>query len=140
MRSENQLMEVLELALETLKSCSCNQDETKDGCYRCLFAYRSSYNMPETSRTTAIELLAEILSYRDQLVKTDSIRNISFNTFIESELEERFLGALKLYRSAALPLMLKNDLVNGKPGYFLKVGDRAYYIAVSYTHLRAHET
>ena len=33
-----------------------------------------------------------------------------------------------LYRSAALPLMLKNDLVNGKPGYFLKVGDRAYYI------------
>jgi len=128
MRSENQLMEVLELALEALKSCSCNQDETKDGCYRCLFAYRSSYTMPETSRTTAIELLAEILSYHDRLVKTDSIRNISFNTFIESELEERFLGALKLYRSAALPLMLKNDLVNGKPGYFLKVGDRSYYI------------
>jgi DEAD/DEAH box helicase domain-containing protein len=25
-------------------------------------------------------------------------------------------------------LILKNDLVNGKPGYFLKVGDRAYYI------------
>jgi hypothetical protein len=55
--------------------------------------------MPETSRTTAIELLAEILSYRDRLVKTESIRNISFNTFIESELEEGFLGALKLYRS-----------------------------------------
>jgi hypothetical protein len=55
--------------------------------------------IPETSRTTAIELLAEILSYRDRLVKTESIRNISFNTFIESELEERFLGALKLYRS-----------------------------------------
>jgi DEAD/DEAH box helicase domain-containing protein len=128
MRSENQLMEVLELALEALKSCSCNQDEIKDGCYRCLFAYRSSYTMPETSRTTAIEMLAEILSYRDQLVKTESIQNISLNTFIESELEARFLGALKLYRSAALPLMLKNDLVNGKPGYFLKVGDRAYYI------------
>ena len=128
MRSEKQLMEVLELSLEALKSCACNQDETKDGCYRCLFAYRSSYTMPETSRTTAIELLAEILSYRDRMVKTESTRNISFNTFIESELEARFLGALKLYRSASLPLMLKNDLVNGKPGYFLKVGDRAYYI------------
>ncbi len=128
MRSENRLMEVLELALDVLKSCPCNQDETKDGCYQCLFAYRSSYTMPETSRTTAIELLAEILSYRDRLVKTQSIRNISFNTFIESELEARFIGALKLYRCAALPVILKNDLVNGKPGYFFKVGDQAYYI------------
>ena len=128
MRSENQLMDVLELSLEALKACACNQDESKDGCYRCLFAYRSSYTMPETSRNTAIELLAEILSYRDKLVKTKSIRNISLNTFIESELEARFLGALKLYRSAGLPLMLKNDLVNGKPGYFFKVSDRAYYI------------
>jgi DEAD/DEAH box helicase domain-containing protein len=84
--------------------------------------------MPETSRDTAIELLAEILSYRENLVKTENISDIPFNTFIESELEARFIGALKLYRSAALPLMLKNDLVNGKPGYFLKVGDRAYYI------------
>ncbi|MDA3791539.1 MAG: DEAD/DEAH box helicase [Desulfobacula sp.] len=128
MRSEKQLMEVLQLSLDVLKSCSCNLDETKDGCYKCLFAYRSSYTMPETSRTAAIELLAEILSYRDNLVKTGNINDISFNTFIESELEARFLGALKLYRSAALPLMIKNDLVNGKPGYFLKVGDRAYYI------------
>ncbi|MDY6988932.1 MAG: DEAD/DEAH box helicase [Thermodesulfobacteriota bacterium] len=128
MRSEKQLMDVLELSLEALKACTCNNDEDKDGCYRCLFAYRSSYNMPETSRNTAIELLAEILSYRDTLVKTKNITDIPFNTLIESELEARFIGALKLYRSAALPLMLKNDLVNGKPGYFLKVGERAYYI------------
>lgn len=128
MQSEKQLMDVLELSLEALKSCTCNQDENKDGCYRCLFAYRSSFNMSETSRDTAIELLAEILSYRENLVKTENIRDISFNTFIESELEARFLGALKLYRSSALPLMLNNDLVNGKPGYFLKVGERAYYI------------
>lgn len=128
MRSENQLMDVLEKSLEALKSCICNQDETKDGCYRCLFAYRSSYSMPETSRNTAIEMLAEILRYRDRLVKTGNINDISFNTFIESELEARFLGALKLYRSASLPLMIKNDLVNGKPGYFLKVSDRSYYI------------
>ena len=76
--------------------------------------------MPETHRTTAIELLAEILSYRDRLIKTKSIPNISFNTFIENELKDRFFGALMLCRSAALPLMLKNDLVNGKPGYFLE--------------------
>ena len=128
MQAENQLMDVLEMSLEALRSCACNQDAEKDGCYRCLFAYRSSYNMPETSRETAVALLAEILSYREKLVKTENISDIPFNTFIESELEARFLGALKLYRSPALPLILKNDLVNSKPGYFLKVGDRAYYI------------
>ena len=127
MRS-GQLMEVLELSLKALRSCACNQEAEKDGCYRCLFAYRNSFNMPETSRDTAIELLAEILGYRDRLVKTENIRNISFNTYIESELEARFLAALKQYRSEELPVLLKNDLVNGKPGYFLKVGERAYHI------------
>jgi len=128
MRSEKEVMVVLEFALEALKSCGCNQDEGKDGCYRCLFAYRNSYNMKETSRDTAIELLAEILTYKDRLVKTKNIHEISLNTFIESELEARFIGALKIVGSKALPVQLKNDLVNGKPGYFLKVGDRAYYI------------
>ncbi|MEA1922146.1 MAG: DEAD/DEAH box helicase [Pseudomonadota bacterium] len=128
MRSQDQLMEVLELAFASLKSCACNQDEDKDGCYRCLFAYRSSYNMPETSRDTAIDLLAEILSFRENLVKTDSLKNISLNTFIESELEARFIGALKNLRSEKFPVMITQDLVNGKPGYFLKVAEKAYYI------------
>jgi len=128
MRSEHELMAVLELALQALKSCGCNQEEGKDGCYRCLYAYRNSYNMPETSRDTAIELLAEILSHKDRLVKTDNISEISLNTYLESELEARFIGALKNVGSKALPVQLKKDLVNGKPGYFLKVGTRAYYI------------
>ncbi len=128
MQTQNQLMDVLNAALETLKSCPCNQDETKDGCYRCLFAYRNSYHMPETSRNTAIELLSEILGYREKLVRTKGIRDIPLNTFMESELENRFIGALKNSRSSALPLIVKNDLVNGKPGYFIKVGDRAYYM------------
>ena len=128
MRSEHELMEVLALALKALKSCGCNQEENKDGCYRCLYAYRNSYNMVETSRNTAIELLAEILEYKDQLIKTDNIREINLNTYIESELEARFIGALKKQGSKKLPIQLKKDLVNGKPGYFLKVGERAYYI------------
>ena len=128
MQSEKELVLVLDLALETLKSCPCVQEEDKDGCYRCLFAYRSSYHMPETSRDTAIEILAEILAYRDRLVKADHIRDISLNTYIESELEARFIGALKKEGSAKLPIQIENDLVNGKPGFFLKVADRAYYI------------
>jgi DEAD/DEAH box helicase domain-containing protein len=128
MRSENQLMDVLEMALTVLKSCICNQDADKDGCYQCLFAYRNSYSMSETSRNTAIEMLAEIVSYRDRIRKTDNISHIPLNTLIDSELEARFVGALKRYRSKALLLNIKNNLVNGKPGYFLKIGDRSYDI------------
>ncbi len=128
MRSKHELMDVLELALQALKSCGCNQEMGKDGCYRCLYAYRNSYNMVETSRDTAILLLAEILSHKDRLIKTDNISEISLNTYLESELEARFIGALKNVGSKALPVQLKKDLVNGKPGYFLKVGTRAYYI------------
>jgi DEAD/DEAH box helicase domain-containing protein len=128
MRSEDQLMEVLELSLDTLKTCACHQEEDKDGCYRCIFAYRSSYNMSETSRTTAIELFGEILSYKDKLVKTENLKSVSLNTFIESELEARFLGALKHYRTSQLHVLLTNELINGKPGYFLKIGEKAYYI------------
>lgn len=128
MRSPDELMDILSLSLEALKSCPCNQESEKDGCYRCLFAYRNSYNMKETSRNTAIELLADILSYREQLVKTGTIRDISMNTFIESELEARFIGALKKEGGKKIPVRLENDLVNGKPGYFLKVGEHAYYI------------
>ena len=128
MRSKDQIMEVLDLALEVLKSCPCNQEEDKDGCYRCLFAYRNSYSMRETSRDTAIDLLADILSYRENLVKADKLRDIPLNSCIESELEARFIGALKLCRSDELNVLIKSDLVNGKPGYFLKIGERAYYI------------
>ncbi|MDM8536618.1 DEAD/DEAH box helicase [Desulfobacterales bacterium HSG17] len=128
MRTENQLMDVLDLSFETMKSCACNQNSDKDGCYRCLFAYRSSYTMPETSRDTAIDLLADILSYKKMLVKTENTRNISFNTFIESELEQRFLGAVKLFHCENMPLKLQKDIINGKPGYFLKIGNRAYNI------------
>ena len=128
MRSENQLMEVLELALETLKSCTCQNDPDKDGCYLCLFAYRTSYTMKETSRDTAIQLLGEILSYRKKLVQTKQISDISMNTFIESELEARFIGALKLFEVNGETVTLENVLVKGKPGYFLKIGNNPYYI------------
>ncbi|MBI2876122.1 MAG: hypothetical protein HYY20_04505 [Candidatus Tectomicrobia bacterium] len=43
--SERPLLEVLELALELMRSCACNRDPGRDGCYRCLYAYRNSYEL-----------------------------------------------------------------------------------------------
>lgn len=128
MRSEKPLLEVFELALEALRSCSCNQSSDKDGCYRCLYAYRNSYDMPQTSRDTAISLLSEIISQRDNLVKTDTLRHVQVNALFDSELEARFIEALRRIRKADIEAKLSKQLVNGKPGYFLKIEDRAYYI------------
>ncbi|WP_136797070.1 DEAD/DEAH box helicase [Desulfosediminicola ganghwensis] len=128
MRSDSQLMEIFDIALKALRACNCNQVEGKDGCYRCLYVYKNSFYMPETSRDTAIDLLSEILGYREQLVRTKSLSSISFNSFLESELEVRFIGALKLYVKDAEGTF-KNDLLNGnKPGYFFSFQDKAYYV------------
>ncbi|HDZ24841.1 MAG TPA: DEAD/DEAH box helicase, partial [Desulfobacteraceae bacterium] len=128
MRDAEQVLEVFEMALNVLKSCSCNKDPSKDGCYRCLFAYRTSYNMEETSRDTAIELLSSILEHKNQLVKTDTLKSIKVNVLFDSELEARFIEALRRMRRENKDITLSKELVNGKPGYFMRIGNRAYYI------------
>ena len=128
MRSEEPMMEVFQLALEALKTCRCNGDPDKDGCYQCLYAYKNSYRMTEISRDTAIELLLSILREKERLVKTDTLKNVKVNALFDSELEARFIEALRRRRTRELDVALTREVVNGKPGYFLKIGSRAYRI------------
>ncbi|MFH1953313.1 MAG: DEAD/DEAH box helicase [Pseudomonadota bacterium] len=128
MRSGAPLMEVFEAALKALRACDCNQDPEKDGCYRCLYAYRTSFNMAATSRDTAIELLDEILKHREKLVQIDTLRNVKINALFDSELEARFVEALQRSRSDDRPMTLSKSVVNAKPGYFLKIAGRAWYM------------
>lgn len=62
MNEENGIIDVFEGALETMEHCSCNDDPQKDGCYKCLYAYRQSQHIGEISRDSAITLLKTILS------------------------------------------------------------------------------
>lgn len=128
MRSEKPLIQVFELALNILKSCPCNRDPDKDGCYQCLYAYRRSYHMSGTSRQTAVDMLSEILKYKEQLIRTDSLKDIQVNALFDSELEARFIEALRRVRVNDIPAKLIKEVVNGKPGYFYRLGDKAYYI------------
>src|SRR5690606_7134247 len=41
MRETEPMMDVFERALAVLTGCPCNRDPDKDGCYRCLYAYRT---------------------------------------------------------------------------------------------------
>ncbi|MDM8549544.1 DEAD/DEAH box helicase [Desulfobacterales bacterium HSG2] len=128
MRSEMPMLSLFEAALDTLRACSCNQDPDKDGCYRCLYAYRRSDAMAGTSRDTAIDMLSEILSHQDQLVRTKSLKTVRINALFDSELEARFIEAIGRTETDGRNAVLRKEVVHGKPGYFFKIGDRPWYV------------
>jgi len=128
MRSTESLLQVFQRARDTMTACSCNEDPEKDGCYRCLYAYRNSYGMETTSRDTAVELLSEILEARERFETVNTIGDITVNPLHDSELEARFIEAIKRYDVSGNKLKIHSEVVNGKPGYFLNVGEHCYTV------------
>ena len=61
MTDPDKLRSIFEAAQAALRECACVQDPEKDGCYRCIFAYRRSRDMPTTSRRVAERLVAATL-------------------------------------------------------------------------------
>lgn len=122
------LVSVFELALEALRDCSCASDPEKDGCYRCLFAYRRSRDMARTSRAAAMAVLEAILKHRDEFEEVPGLHAVKFGGLVESELEARFLDALRSTRLGAEPVRLRRELIEGRPGFVLRAGDRTWYV------------
>ena len=89
------MLAVFRSARDALKSCECNRDPSKDGCYRCVFAYRRSREMAETSRDAAIEILDRILARAHALEEVPSLGSVRIAGPLESELEARFVEALR---------------------------------------------
>ena len=128
MSEPSKLLGVFQGALEALTSCACNQDPEKDGCYRCVFAYRRGREMASTSRTTAVEILRTILAQAEDIEEVEGLANVKFAPPLESELEERFVEALPGIAVDGEPVRVRRDLVRGKPGYVLTVGDSTWYM------------
>jgi len=113
------LLGVLRTARDDLHACPCAEEENKDGCYRCLLAYRDSRHMEKISRKEAERLLNRILDTADSLVEVDGLERIDINALLESELEHRFIETLA---NAGPDLQKTPQLVNDKPGWFLTLG------------------
>lgn len=124
MRDATPLFEVFKLALAKLNACGCTSDESKDGCYACLYGYHNSHERKHVSRRTAAKLLTEIVGHEAALKPVKTIGEaVTQNHLFDSELERRFIEALR--RKAAdgsARIEVKEDLVRGKAGYFLKAG------------------
>ena len=124
------LVEILRLALIHLASCSCNADPEKDGCYRCVYQFRLGRAMALVSRDRARAILEQLVANLDQLERVTSISEIYINPNFDSELEARFIESLRrLGGQGGLPFVkLVQDIVHGKSGYLLEVGEQRYWI------------
>jgi DEAD/DEAH box helicase domain-containing protein len=87
---------MLEKALAALRTCVCRLDATRDGCYRCVFAYTAQRDFPFISSRLAEEMLSEVLRRATELEwkSARTLSDVSMSTRLESELEARFLEAL----------------------------------------------
>ncbi len=127
MRDERPLLEVFEAALTAMDTCACNHDADKDGCYRCVYAYRNSHDREKISRRMAQKLLREILDHKDLLHPVERLSQLApFNPLFDSELEARFVEALRRPGRSGLDhndrLTVTEVLIKGKPGYLVSCG------------------
>lgn len=125
MHEKNALIEIFEKALHVMENCSCNDDPQKDGCYHCLYAYRQSRQIGSISRTAAIRMLKSILSGKDNVEKIRRINDIPVNPLFDSELEQRFMEAI---RSKAGAANVNDSIRNGKHSYYIKLGELTWEI------------
>ncbi|MBI9088305.1 MAG: DEAD/DEAH box helicase [Desulfobacterium sp.] len=117
------LLNVLEIALEVLENCACAADEKKDGCYGCLYGYRNSRSMSAISRRTAVSMLKDILKDRESIREVAKISKKNMNSLFDSDLEERFVEALRRRNTPGKPVGMVKKVVNGSPGFLLTIGE-----------------
>ena len=124
------LIDVIRLSLEKLKTCACNADPEKDGCYRCVYQHRLGKAMNRISRNRARDILECLSVCLDTLIEVKSVTDIYVNPNFDSELEARFIeGLRRLGGKNGLPRVeLVQDIVRGKSGYLITVGEQQYWI------------
>ena len=130
MRDASPLFEVFQLAAQQLVACACNSDESKDGCYQCLYGYHNSYDRRHVSRRRASAILAKISEHRGALKPVGSIGEVTpSNSLFDSELERRFIEALRRRPAdGSIRIDVKEEIIRGKPGYLVSAGETVWSI------------
>ncbi len=98
--NEREFSSLIDKAYKAIKDCTC-QYNGKDGCYRCIYTYGNQFEREELSRQRAEELFRKIYVSSDKWdYLQDGLNDVTNSGKIEeSELEERFIRALKTYFS-----------------------------------------
>ena len=127
MRDSKPLFEVLQQAYDKLVTCGCNDDHTKDGCYKCLYAYKNNFDRPLISRERAKEVIKAILASQKSVKKIETVGNINTDGHSESELEKLFLAKLETLHYEGLKSQLKPIITSRhRAGFLFEIGDLSY--------------
>ncbi|MCI9438700.1 MAG: DEAD/DEAH box helicase [Lachnospiraceae bacterium] len=128
MNDRHGMINVMQLAVEAMEKCTCREEKNKDGCYKCLYAYRQSQHIGEISKRAALAIFKRILSGKDKLHRIRKLSLINTNPLIGSELERQFLEAFNRLGSVNRMVSVNQKLVNEKEGYSLRIGECTWNI------------
>ena len=123
---EHPLLEILDGAWQRIATCTHDGEPEADGCYGCLYRYRSSRDMKNTSANAAKELFSRILRDADKLVPVKSLSSVKVSGLMDSVLEARFVEALKRLSTDDVPIHVTKALINHKPGFQVRVGSQTW--------------
>jgi DEAD/DEAH box helicase domain-containing protein len=115
------MREVIKRAAEALRDCPCNQEPSRNGCFRCVKSYRSQFGPGEPDRDRARQLMEAILEKWDSLTRTETGIDESIRgALVESALEKRLLRTLSVFygEGALTPQVLSG----GRRGFVLRAG------------------
>jgi DEAD/DEAH box helicase domain-containing protein len=129
------LTEVLAAAHGVIRDCGCKERPNMDGCYQCVFHYRQGRNRRHISRTAALEMLDALVEGNFERKQVKCLSGIYINSDFGSELERRFLPALKALgghldsdNSRFPPVQVTQDIKAGKTAYLLTTGPSKYWV------------
>lgn len=93
---DDKIFDILGAARKELAECVCAEDEEKDGCYRCIYAYQHQRDLSSISRRQALEFLDRVLepSVRKAMKPCQTLSEVNVDKLTDSELEDRLIGIL----------------------------------------------
>lgn len=123
-RDPDGIFEIFAQALDRLERCECFPDDDRDGCYRCLFAWRSARHLDNLSSESACRTLRELLRHRGQLVPIEDggIGKVSIKGMLDSVLEQRFIEALRRCSHPNRRIRVDKARVHHLPGFRMTLG------------------
>ena len=130
--SANTFENVLRSALQTMLECTCNQhqdadeDQRRDGCYRCLYRYQDNRHDSVVSRDAAIRILRTVLDQWYKIRSVASVEIVEPDRLAESELEDRFESWLAQRVRRDGGRIERSPLPDGGSGYRVVLGDRLW--------------
>ncbi len=136
-REPTNFFDLLERSREHIAACTCGTDPKRDGCYRCVFQYRTSFEMQDISRATALALLSSILNKRSTIEIVKALSDVSIKGLVDSALERKFIEVLRRAGTDGRPSTLEKAFVAGKPGWRWTIGERVWDIEPQKDHPRS---